>query len=135
MYKLKEVDEIEVTYAVHISDLTRKALVELIERYQNYITNTDTDSIMGINDFLYEHPDLLNQTRASSDDILQAVCSMIDYVDGILDHHDITIPDSFRDDSDSEDQSRIYGQTYYNIEDFYKHVIYELMDEDEDKDE
>lgn len=137
MLSLKEVDKIEVVYGVHIDDLTRHALVELSYRYEDYITNTDVDEVMGINDFLYCNPDLLNKLKPSSDDVLQAVCDMIDYMDYILDEHDLTIPDSFRENEDGEEElyqpSRIYGETYYVLEEHYKRIVYKLMGEDEEE--
>lgn len=141
MYNIKEVDKIIVQYNVHIDDLARDALIELCYRYEYYITNTDVDEIMGINDFLNDNPDLLNKLKPSYDDVLQAVCNMIDYVDDVLDSHDITIPDSWRDDlendedRDEEDSqpSRIYGETYYDIEDHFKQVVYKLLGQEEDE--
>ena len=141
MYNIKEVDKIIVQYNVHIDDLARDALIELCYRYEYYITNTDVDEIMGINDFLNDNPDLLNKLKPSYDDVLQAVCNMIDYVDDVLDSHDITIPDSWRgdlendEDRDEEDSqpSRIYGETYYDTEDHFKQVVYKLHGQEEDE--
>lgn len=136
MFNVKEIEKIEVEYGVRLDDLSRRAIVELVNRYEDYISNSDKDGIMSINDFLYENPDLVNELKPDYDRILNAVCCMIDYVDDILDSHDITVPDNFRDELGEDDDiqpSRIYGETYYDIEDYFMSTVYRLLEQEEDR--
>lgn len=132
MFNTKEVEKIEVVLGVDVSDLTRRALLELVKRYKAYIDRNGSEAAPNLNDFLYMNPDLINKIRPDKDDVIQTVCEMIDYVDDILDRHNIVIPDDFRDDG-SEHQSSIYGETYYDIEDFFINQVCDLIDEDEDE--
>lgn len=43
--------------------------------------------------------------------------SIIDIFEDLLDENDITIPDEFRSGEKGSDEARIFGDTYYNLED------------------
>ena len=51
--------------------------------------------------------------------------TIIDLFEELLEKHNITIPDVFRE-YDSDCEARIYGETYYNLED----QITELLETD-----
>lgn len=56
--------------------------------------------------------------------IKELVCNIIDKFENILDENDITIPDPDRDE-DNENEARIFGQTYYRLEEEITDVIKE----------
>lgn len=43
--------------------------------------------------------------------------SIISIFEDLLDENDITIPDKFRSGEEGSDEARIFGDTYYNLED------------------
>lgn len=43
--------------------------------------------------------------------------SIISVFEDLLDENDITIPDKFRSEEEGSDEARIFGDTYYNLED------------------
>lgn len=42
--------------------------------------------------------------------------SIIDIFEDLLDENDITIPDEFRSGEEGSDEARIFGDTYYDLE-------------------
>ena len=47
--------------------------------------------------------------------VKELVISILDIFENVLDKHDINIPDEYRQGEESE--ARIFGETYYNLED------------------
>ena len=79
-----------------------------------------------LGNWIFDHQDLTPQspmtyddwhkscTKAQFCDAKEITIGIIDVFEELLDRHDITIPDDFRDGG--EDEARIYGDTYYELE-------------------
>lgn len=59
----------------------------------------------------------------SEEELLEVCCSIVDEFEYVLDKYDITIPDEDRDDDSEIQQARIYGCTYFDLEDRVKSII------------
>ena len=132
---MEEVDKIRVIldYEVVVTDLSRKSIIELMRRYELYYTEHPKAFMVDFNTFLnlYDNDDLMKDLHPDEQKILDASCYMIDIFEDLLNELDITIPDEFREDDEYDDddccQSRIYGDTYYTIEDQFKSIIRRLL--------
>lgn len=58
--------------------------------------------------------------------LTQIAASIIDEFEEVLEYNDITIPDKHRD-SDCDDESKIYGSTYYKLEDAIKKILSNIL--------
>ena len=52
--------------------------------------------------------------------------AILERFEGLLDKYDITIPDEDRDDYD-EDEARLFGAAYYDLEDEITELLYEYV--------
>lgn len=61
------------------------------------------------------------------DKIIEITCAIIDEFEEVLEKNDITIPDSEREGDPEE--AKIYGKTYYDLEDKIKNILSNTMQE------
>ena len=101
------------------------------------IDDDDTDEyaryLTYLGNWIFDHQELVPQspmtyddwrkscTKAQFCDVKEAAISIIDLFEEILDRHNITIPDDFRERKDGE--ARIFGDTYYELEEKIEKVI------------
>lgn len=61
----------------------------------------------------------------SEDRLVDIASAIIDEFEQVLEKNNITIPDTEREGN--EDEARIYGKTYYDLEDNIKNILYNVF--------
>lgn len=135
--QLYDVDEIRVTISHDrkVNQLSRKAIIELINRYEDFYTNNPDDDIVDFNTFLnfYNNSDLKSKLHPDEQAVLEVVHNLIDEFEDLLDEYDIMIPCDDRDNDEySDTQAAIYGETYYNLEDIFRQTLHNLLGDNEE---
>lgn len=132
---LQEVEKIHVIvqYTANVNKISRKSLLELMRRYEDFYTNNPDEYMVDFNTFLnlYGNDDLADDLHPDEEDIVYASCDMIDVIEDLLDEYDIDIPDDDR--GEDTDAARIYGEVYYNIEEAFKKIIRNLLNGDDEE--
>lgn len=65
----------------------------------------------------------------NEDRLVDIASTIIDEFEQVLEKNNITIPDTEREGN--EDEARIYGKTYYDLEDNIKNILYNIFIEKE----
>lgn len=65
----------------------------------------------------------------NKDRLVDIASTIIDEFEQVLEKNNITIPDTEREGN--EDEARIYGKTYYDLEDNIKNILYNIFIEKE----
>lgn len=65
----------------------------------------------------------------SEDRLVDIASAIIDEFEQVLEKNNITIPDTEREGN--EDEARIYGKTYYDLEGNIKNILYNVFIEKE----
>jgi hypothetical protein len=63
--------------------------------------------------------------KITEEQLTEISAQICDIFEDVLEENDVTIPDDERDDN-QEDQARLFGATYYEVEDKVKEILRKL---------
>lgn len=94
-------------------------LADITETYKQNLSEVNFDKLNPDISFIVDDK---NTVRARQ--YAQSICELFEC---ILDKHDITIPDPDLNSLDEDGAARIYGETYFNLEDQITDIITDLV--------
>ena len=115
--KVKDIKNLPDETEIKINSVWDDEKNELTACDCDYNYNEETNEI-------YIKPKRISLTKKSEEEIRDYACRIIDLMENVLDENDITIPDEEREGND--DESRIYGLTYFALEDDIVSILDEI---------